>query len=209
MCIRDSNNIWNDVRQQALQGKEISGCWRCYHDEKLGIKSMRQSALETTNEISYDYTVDPNYNETELEFLEIQTGRYCNLKCRSCGPKLSTTWDEDLDKDDRVIQNFFGNNTQHYIDIKSKSTLSKLTSPSLELHEELLADVSSIRMTYRKSLAAYDFIGRETMKMYRTNLSNSHLDNACRLNDELQNLAKITVLICRFMQTACRALQRV
>ena len=114
------NNIWNDIRKKALEGKKISGCWRCYHDENIGLKSMRQGALETTNEINYDYKTDPNYNETELEFIEIQTGRYCNLKCRSCGPKLSTTWDEDLNGNDKVIENFFGNNTQDYINIKSK-----------------------------------------------------------------------------------------
>ena len=114
------DDIWNDIRKKALEGKQISGCWRCYHDEKLGLKSMRQGALETANEINYDYKTNPDYNETELEFIEIQTGRYCNLKCRSCGPKLSTTWDEDLDNNNKVIQNFFGNNAQDYIDIKLK-----------------------------------------------------------------------------------------
>lgn len=138
------DNIWNDIRQKALQGKQISGCWRCYHDEKLGIKSMRQGALETTNEISHDYTIDPNYNETELEFLEIQTGRYCNLKCRSCGPKLSTTWDEDLDKDDRIIQNFFGNNTQEYVNIKSKPKTNQSLST---IPKETVINLKNIKAT--------------------------------------------------------------
>jgi|TARA_Y100000310_G_scaffold331001_1_gene403771 organic radical activating enzyme len=33
-----------------------------------------------------------------LEYLEIETGRECNLKCRSCSPHDSTSWDEDLPK---------------------------------------------------------------------------------------------------------------
>ena len=47
--------------------------------------------------------------QPELTYLEIQSGRYCNLKCRSCGPGLSTSWDEDLVSSD-VLTNFFGPN---------------------------------------------------------------------------------------------------
>ena len=138
------DDIWNDIRKKALEGKQISGCWRCYHDEKLGLKSMRQGALETANEINYDYKTNPNYNETELEFIEIQTGRYCNLKCRSCGPKLSTTWDEDLDNNSKVIQNFFGNNTQDYIDIKSKPKTNQSLST---IPKETVLNLKNIKAT--------------------------------------------------------------
>tara|TARA_B100001248_G_scaffold261430_1_gene252610 strand:+ start:20537 stop:21787 length:1251 start_codon:yes stop_codon:yes gene_type:complete len=110
--------IWETIRNKSLNGKKIKGCWRCYQDEEAGIKSMRESAIDTNSEISYDYNKDPKYSETELEFLEIQTGRFCNLKCRSCGPKLSTTWDEDLDKNESLIKNFFGNEHHEYITIK-------------------------------------------------------------------------------------------
>ncbi len=112
------NKIWDTLRKKSLEGKQIKGCWRCYQDEQAGIKSMRESAIDTNGEISYDYKQNPKYDETQLEFLEIQTGRYCNLKCRSCGPKLSTTWDEDLDKDSELIKNFFGNEHHEYINIK-------------------------------------------------------------------------------------------
>ena len=111
-------NIWEVIRKKSLDGKKIKGCWRCYQDEEAGITSMRQSAIDTDSEISYDYKTDPKYAETELEFIEIQTGRFCNLKCRSCGPKLSTSWDEDLDKNNHLIKNFFGNEDHKYISIK-------------------------------------------------------------------------------------------
>lgn len=111
-------NIWETIRKKSLDGKKIKGCWRCYQDEEAGIKSMRQSAIDTNSEISYDYKENPKYSETQLEFLEIQTGRFCNLKCRSCGPKLSTSWDEDLDKNNDLVKNFFGNEQHEYINIK-------------------------------------------------------------------------------------------
>ncbi len=138
------DNVWNDIRKKSLEGKKISGCWRCYHDEKLGLKSMREGALETSNEINYNYNQDPQYSETELEFLEIQTGRYCNLKCRSCGPKLSTSWDEDLDNNENVIHNFFGNNTSEYANIKSKPKTNQSLST---IPREAVINLKNIKAT--------------------------------------------------------------
>ena len=48
--------------------------------------------------------------QPKLEYLEIESGRYCNLKCRSCGPNLSSSWDEDVKNNDKVLTNFFGSN---------------------------------------------------------------------------------------------------
>ena len=137
-------NIWKEIRKRSLDGKKISGCWRCYQDEQAGIKSMRQSAIDSNDEISYNYKDNPQYSETELEFLEIQTGRFCNLKCRSCGPKLSTTWDEDLDKSNQLVKNFFGSNSHEYINIKQ---LPKTNESLSAIEYETVKNLKNVKAT--------------------------------------------------------------
>ena len=62
------------IKTKSITRQRDNGCWRCY--PRKSALNQCASALKTINEISYDYTVDPNYSETELE-PEIQTGRYC------------------------------------------------------------------------------------------------------------------------------------
>ena len=35
------------IRQDMLDGKQIPNCEYCYHDEKVGLKSFRQAAIDT------------------------------------------------------------------------------------------------------------------------------------------------------------------
>jgi len=124
------DKMWKNIRKKSIKGDKIKGCWRCYSEEDSGLTSMRTAALqddkEAERELQYYSPNDIDYTKPNLEFLEIQTGRFCNLKCRSCGPSLSTTWDEDLDKNVEVVKNFYGNNTPAYYEgIKLMPTANK------------------------------------------------------------------------------------
>lgn len=116
----DYENYFSKVREDMLKGKRVSECRRCYADEDIGLPSMRTRALEDfVNEESKLLTKKHsmkrgpkgllrNLTNPQLEYLEIESGRYCNLKCRTCGPGLSTSWDEDLHKSKDAIRNFYG-----------------------------------------------------------------------------------------------------
>lgn len=69
------------------ESQKISGCHKCYSEEALGLKSMRQKVKLSNPKTD---------RENSCLFLEIPIGRICNLKCLSCGPQYSTRWDEDF-----------------------------------------------------------------------------------------------------------------
>ena len=139
------NSVWKDIRKQSLNGEKIQGCWRCYQDEQAGLKSMRTAAFTEHSDVPYqDYKNQNDLSNTKLEFLEIQTGRYCNLKCRSCGPWLSTTWDEDLEADSTVEEHFFGKNSTRFTDIK---LLPKVNESLVKFSYDTLKDLKRIKAT--------------------------------------------------------------
>jgi molybdenum cofactor biosynthesis enzyme MoaA len=76
------------LRQESRGGIRVAGCHRCYREEDLGIKSMRQKDFpgDATN---------CNDGSFKISMIEIGVGRVCNLKCRSCDPYFSTKWEAD------------------------------------------------------------------------------------------------------------------
>ncbi len=115
---------FDDVRKKMLKGEVVRECVKCYQQEQDGVNSMRLSAIR-------DFVKKPeklkqlvdhrgpkglhkNMYKPRLEYLEIESGRYCNLKCRSCGPGLSSSWDEDLKNNKKAVENFYGNDHHWY-----------------------------------------------------------------------------------------------
>ena len=78
------------VRDAMLRGEPIPGCAKCYQEEEAtqGL-SMRTSSNDIWDVKRY---LD---GHTELRFIEVAFGNYCNLSCRTCGSGLSTSWSED------------------------------------------------------------------------------------------------------------------
>jgi sulfatase maturation enzyme AslB (radical SAM superfamily) len=77
------------IRQAMLKGETVPGCNKCYKEEEATGLSMR-----TSNNLIWgaDRYLD---GHTELRYLEVAFGNYCNLSCRTCGSGLSTSWHDD------------------------------------------------------------------------------------------------------------------
>lgn len=71
-----------DLKQQLLNGQRHSGCRRCWTEEDAGIQSMRQAGIE-----EYGATVEDKYLT-----VNIALGNLCNLRCRICNARSSTSW---------------------------------------------------------------------------------------------------------------------
>jgi len=136
-------SLWSDIRKKAIDGEPIQGCWRCYKEEEAGLSSMRTRAMNSKSNPNKEVPYSP-YHYQQLEFFEIQTGRYCNLKCRSCGPNLSTTWDQDLDKDQNAVRNFFGNDTYVYDKLK---TLPKTNKELSNISYDVVKHLKNVKAT--------------------------------------------------------------
>jgi radical SAM protein with 4Fe4S-binding SPASM domain len=115
-CLADSNHpignlkdntleeIWNSpdlkkIRTELLNGKKPPVCSRCYMQEEMGTQSFRTSAnynwqhhienaIQTTLE-------DGTNNNFKLNYWDFRFSNVCNLKCRMCGPELSSSWYDD------------------------------------------------------------------------------------------------------------------
>ena len=69
------------IREANAKGEFIKGCEKCWYEEKIGHKSLRQEFNER-----YDY------DKVELKFLEIGFDNLCNLTCDGCNSEFSTSW---------------------------------------------------------------------------------------------------------------------
>ena len=137
------DSYFSDIREKMLKGEKVSECRRCYADEDLGLPSMRtRSMLDFVNtpeevEVRRSWPrrgpkgLLTDLVKPQLEYLEIESGRFCNLKCRTCGPGLSTSWDEDLNKSSEAVNNFYGTDLTWWRDVQehetTNNTLSLLT----------------------------------------------------------------------------------
>lgn len=98
--------IWNsdfmrEIRRQMISGERLAGCEYCYQQERSGVRSMRAA----TNEIWTWDLADPAEARKQLfaevvandyevpnrsEWLELDVGNLCNLKCRMCNSQSSS-----------------------------------------------------------------------------------------------------------------------
>lgn len=98
------SDFWNELRDDMLKGKKIPGCYKCDKEDAGDKFSMRFNANNAWNEQNEFRPIDVN-QKLSFKYLELTTGRYCNLACRMCSSDLSTTWDAD----DKVL-------SEHYKD---------------------------------------------------------------------------------------------
>lgn len=89
------------MRLDLLDEKKTDYCVRCHELEESGVESTRTWAnsrwghyfdqVETTTE-------DGTVNEVKIPFIDFRFSNLCNLKCRTCGPELSSAWAPDHEK---------------------------------------------------------------------------------------------------------------
>ena len=96
--------IWNseeskELRRQLMNGEKPDTCSRCFMHEEIGTMPFRVSsnnnwkhridrAIETTDADGYSH-------DFRLNYWDFRFSNVCNLKCRMCGPELSSSWYQD------------------------------------------------------------------------------------------------------------------
>lgn len=102
---------WQEIREAMLKDEKVPGCRKCYQEEEFAfndkykhprrkIKSLKEKENWTRNNKNL---TSPEDNSIKIRYLEITMGNYCNLKCRTCGSDLSTTWEDD----DAILSNHY------------------------------------------------------------------------------------------------------
>ena len=99
--------IWNSqkykkLRKDMLSGKLPAGCKHCHDVEAAGFSSMRKNLnRKFENQIEHfveNTSDDGTFFELKLKYIDIRFSNLCNLKCRGCGPALSSAWFDDHQK---------------------------------------------------------------------------------------------------------------
>lgn len=97
--------IWNNentkkMRLDMLNGEKPKGCDICWRREDIVYKTHRVDANENLfKEDVYDLVNMTEEDGTlpvhQLKYIDARWNNLCNLKCRTCGPRFSTSWIED------------------------------------------------------------------------------------------------------------------
>jgi radical SAM protein with 4Fe4S-binding SPASM domain len=100
-CSKNSlEQIWNSdatkqLRKDMLAGKKLESCKTCHTQENLGRDTLRKSInrrfinhVDKINSTKHDGFLE----DYSLNYLDARFNNLCNLSCRSCGPKFSSSW---------------------------------------------------------------------------------------------------------------------
>lgn len=72
---------YKELRELSSAGEKIHGCEKCYYEESIQHKSLRQ---EFNEKYSTEFI--------DLKYLEIGLDNLCNLTCDGCNSEFSTSW---------------------------------------------------------------------------------------------------------------------
>lgn len=194
--INDKNSIsdsfnskyFNDLREKMLAGERVAGCWKCYKEDEAGIESMRVGANHYMQETT----------EVGLEYIELESGRFCNLKCRSCSPHVSSGFHNEL-KSSKFMAEHFGldlddeilnpkNQLNESIAKISKSQSQNLKYIKVTGGEPLLSEYF---LQYIKNLNDWNLSKNITLEVY----TNSSFMPKQKLLDELKTFKHINLFL--------------
>jgi sulfatase maturation enzyme AslB (radical SAM superfamily) len=94
------------IRLDMLNNKKNSNCNRCYELESLGHNTLRLRSnddfvFEKDNlnppriDVVQGTDEDGHVDDIHLTYLDIRFSNICNMRCRTCGPDLSSQWFQD------------------------------------------------------------------------------------------------------------------
>lgn len=104
--------VWNGdelkkFRLDMLNHKKLSNCNRCYEQESHGHQTLRQRSnaeyiMLENNRLGTDQFEevkatheDGAVDGVNMTYMDIRFSNICNMRCRSCGPDLSSQWFND------------------------------------------------------------------------------------------------------------------
>jgi molybdenum cofactor biosynthesis enzyme MoaA len=183
-----NSDYFNNLRKKMLAGEKVSGCWKCYKEDEAGIKSMRLGSYEFMEQTT----------DVGLEFVELESGRFCNLKCRSCSPKVSSGFHNEI-KSSKFMAEHFG------IDLNNEilDPANQLNKSFLHISKEQAQKIKYIKVTggepllseyflkYIQNLNKWDLSKNITLEIY----TNASFLPKQKLSDALKPFKKI----CLFM----------
>ena len=139
-----NSDAMKSIRNDMLENKKVSNCNKCYELEAVGHSTLRKTSNDEFVFESYNLHGDksPVVQETNndgsvdnvnLAYMDIRFSNICNMRCRSCGPDLSSQW-----YDDAVESKFNRTPQQKILQIrKGNTSFMEQFDPYLETVEKI------------------------------------------------------------------------
>lgn len=161
------------LRKQMLNGEKPDMCTRCFElEDTADTWTLRKSSLETfkhylplAEETQEDGTID----DFKMRYMDIRFSNLCNMKCRTCGPELSSKWHDDQ------IKLFPGYERPKFIDVNSADDFMGKLKPHLDTVEEVYFAGGEVLITpqHYEVLDYWLERNRDDVRLrYTTNFSN-------------------------------------
>ena len=96
-------NEFAEYREQLSNGVWPSGCNQCKFAEEEGRSSKRQQDMW----VIHGGLMRTYPEKVNLEYLQLKTGRLCNLRCTICTPSCSTSIAVDLLKKGEITKDYY------------------------------------------------------------------------------------------------------
>ena len=123
-----NSDAMKSIRQDMLNNKKVSNCNRCYELEQVGHDTLRKTSNaefvmekynlhEDKSPIVVKTNEDGSLDDVHLTYMDIRFSNICNMRCRTCGPDLSSQWYEDA-----VDSKFNRTPTQKILQIRKGNT---------------------------------------------------------------------------------------
>ena len=130
-----NNDNYKTIRKQMIQGEKPAACTRCYELETSANSwTLRKNSLTSFKDhipLIEKTNSDGSIDDFKMRYLDIRFSNLCNMKCRTCGPSLSSTWYED-----QIILHPDHPNLK-FIDLKNNDTFMDQLIPHLDTIEEV------------------------------------------------------------------------
>jgi len=130
-----NNEKFKELRRQMINGERPKACSRCYElEDTANSWTLRKNSLESFKQhipIINETEEDGSISEFKMRYLDIRFSNLCNMKCRTCGPSLSSTWHEDQ------IKLHPDYTEPKFIDLKSNPDFMEDLKPHLDTIEEV------------------------------------------------------------------------
>jgi sulfatase maturation enzyme AslB (radical SAM superfamily) len=98
LLIDFNHSKYNQARQKVLNNEKLLHCDKCYEAEEEGFVSLRQRTIDDviesgkTKELFSNIDLFIKDQEIDPLWYDLRISNNCNLSCRMCGPKYSSTW---------------------------------------------------------------------------------------------------------------------
>jgi hypothetical protein len=198
-CIADSDQpfgnvkensikeVWNsdkykELRLAMLKGEKLDCCRRCYElEDSTYIWTLRKNHNQWFGDKHFDLVektnTDGSIDEMRMAYMDIRFSNICNMKCRSCGPELSSLHAQEHGElyGKHEVANILKNNGSNIVNVaKHKDFWNELQQYLPDVEEVYWAGGEPlITDEHYKILDHWIDIGKTDVRLrYTTNFSN-------------------------------------